>query len=338
VSPGHAVGPIAVTGPFGLPPLDPDRVRATVMVVASMWSASLIWIYFNPPGHSSWWQFVPNLTLVAAQVPQVRFRLFKPMAYGYTAALVLYVFLMPQLSTFWQLGPLIFAITFFAAYFFTGTARVAIYLAMFNMLGISNQQTYDFASQANAFVFTLLGIMLVVVLTYITRSPRPEKAFMSMLSRFFRSCEFLVSQVIDPGETESLWRSMQRAYYRQELRLLPDKLGTWGAQIDRAKFPNNSADQVKGIVANVQMFAYRIEELLEARRAPQADLLVKELSGDVRAWRLVLDQGLRDWAERPEAESAEDLRDKGVGSLYLTICRFFLDPMKLFLQWCKRQM
>ena len=55
------------------------------------------------------------------------------------------------------------------------------------------------------------------------------------------------------------------------------------------------------------MFAYRIEELLEARRAPQADLLVKELSGDVRAWRLAIDQGLRDWAERPEAESAEDL-------------------------------
>ncbi len=310
VSPGHAVGPIAVTGPFGLPPLDPDRVRATVMVVASMWSASLIWIYFNPPGHSSWYQFVPNLTLIAAQVPQMRFRFLKPMSYAYIVAMVVYVFLMPQLSIFWQLGPLIFAFTFVAAYFFTGMARAAIYLSMFNMLGISNQQTYNFASQANAFVFTMLGIMLVVACTYITHSPRPEKAFMNMLSRFFRSCEFLVSQVIDPGETESLWRSMQRAYYRQELRLLPDKLGTWGAQIDRAKFPNNSADQVKGIVANVQMFAYRIEELLEARRAPQADLLVKELSGDVRAWRLVLDQGLRDWAERPEAESAEDLRTR----------------------------
>ncbi|MGD2009916.1 MAG: FUSC family protein [Desulfobacterales bacterium] len=143
-----------------------------------------------------------------------------------------------------QLGPLIFAFTFVAAYFFTGMARAAIYLSVFNMLGISNQQTYNFATQANAFVFTMLGIMLVVACTYITRSPRPEKAFKSMLSRFFRSCEFLVSQVVDPGETESLWGRMQRAYYRQELRLLPDKLGTWGhrsiARSSRTTLPTRS--------------------------------------------------------------------------------------------------
>jgi len=203
VSPGFAVASDTITGPFGLLPLDPDRVRATIMVVASMWSASLIWIYFNPPGHASWYQFVPNMALVAAQTPQVRFRLLKPMVYAYTVALGVYVFLMPQLSTFGQLGLLIFAITFVAAYFFTGMARSAIYLSMFNMLGISNQQTYDFAAQDNVLVFTLLGIMLVVTLTYITRSPRPEKAFTSMLGRFFRSCEFFVSQVADSTGTES---------------------------------------------------------------------------------------------------------------------------------------
>jgi hypothetical protein len=310
VSPGPAVGSSAITGPFGLPPLDPDRVRATIMVVASMWSASLIWIYFNPPGHSAWYQFVPNLALVAAQNPHVRFRLLKPLAYAYIVALVVYVFLMPHLSTFWQLGPLIFAITFVAAYFFTGVARPAIYLSMFNMLGISNQQTYSFASQANAFAFTLLGIMLVVALTYITRSPRPEKAFMSMLSRFFRSCEFFVSQVSDSVEAESFWQRMKRAYYLQELRSLPAKLGLWGAQIDRKKFPHNAPEQVQEIVANVQLLAYRIEELVKTRRLPQADQLVKELSEDVKAWRLVIEQGLHNWAEKPEAEAAEDLRTR----------------------------
>ena len=58
------------------------------------------------------------------------------------------------------------------------------------------------------------------------------------------------------------------------------------------------------------MLAYRIEELLEARRAPQAELLVKELSGDVKVWRLVIEQGLRHWAARPEAESADAIRER----------------------------
>jgi uncharacterized membrane protein YccC len=308
VSPGFAHAPKSITGPFGLPPLDPDRVRATIMVVVSMWTASLIWIFFNPPGHASWYQFVPNLALAAAQTPQARFRMLKPMAYAYLVTLVLYVFLMPQLSSFSQLGPLIFLISFGAAYYFTGVARPAIYLGMFNMLGISNQQTYDFAAQANVVVFTLLGVMLVVALTYIIRSPRPEKAFLSMLRRFFRSCEFFVSELDASTDVRSPLHRMKRAYYIQELRSLPAKLGVWGRQIDPERFPNNSPAKVDEIVSKVQILAYRTEELRETRRAPQASLLVEELSNEVRAWRLTIERGLKGWSERPEAESATELR------------------------------
>ena len=46
--------------------------------------------------------------------------------------------------------------------------------------------------KANAFVFTMLGMVLVVSLTYITRSPRPETQFLVMTARFFRACEFLI--------------------------------------------------------------------------------------------------------------------------------------------------
>jgi uncharacterized membrane protein YccC len=41
-SPAPTPDSAPITGPFGLPPLDPDRVRATITVVASMWIASLI--------------------------------------------------------------------------------------------------------------------------------------------------------------------------------------------------------------------------------------------------------------------------------------------------------
>ena len=310
VSPGLAAGPSAIRGPFGLPPLDPDRVRAAIMVVASMWSASLIWIYFNPPGHTSWYQFVPNLALVAVQTPQMRFRLLKPMAYAYVVVLALYVFLMPQLSSFSQLGPLIFAVTFGAAYFFTGVARAAVYLSVFNMLGISNQQTYDFAAQANAFLFTMLGIMLVVVLTYITRSPRPEKAFLSLLRRFFRSCEFLLAEWDEPSNPRSFPRRMQRAYYLHELRTLPAKLGVWGKQIDPRRFPHNSPTQVDEIVSRVQALAYRAEELRASRRAPQASRVVDELGDEGRDWLLTVERGFRGLSECLQVASVDDLHSR----------------------------
>jgi len=299
-----------ITGPWGLPPLDSDRVRAAFMVVASMWVATLIWIYFNPPGHVSWYQFVPNVALVAVQTPQMKFKILKPFAFAYVVGLVVYIFIMPVLSVFWQLGLLIFTFTFAAAYFFPGVGRVALYLAMFNMLGIQNEQTYNFAAMANAYVFTMLGLALVVALTYITRSPRPEKAFLSMVSRFFRSCEFLVSRVAEWEEPVSFLERRRRAFYRQELQSLPNKLGVWGKQIDQKRFPDNTPAQVDGVVTTLQVLAYRIDELIEAHSAPQASLLMRELRDDGRAWRIVMEQGFKGWSERPETEPDDDQRKR----------------------------
>jgi uncharacterized membrane protein YccC len=259
-----------IRGPFGLPVLDPDRVRATVMVVVSMWAASLIWIYLNPPGHSAWYNFVPTLALVAAQVPHVRFRLLRPLLYAYLAALCLYVFLMPQMSSFLQLGALLFGLTFVAAYYFTGLARVAIYLSMFTMLGITNQQSYDFAVRANILLFTLLGILVVFALTYITRSPRPEKAFLSMMRRFRRSHAYIVSQLEDPVASPSWLDRMRLAFQRQELRSLPAKLEVWARQIDFTRLPQDSPARVDETLSALKALSSRTEELIETRLAGAA--------------------------------------------------------------------
>jgi len=298
----------AIRAPFGLPVLDPDRIRASIMVVVSMWAGALIWIYLDPPGHVSWYQFVPNVTLIAAQTPQFKLGIVKPFAYAYLVALTAYVFIMPQLSTFGELGLVIFLFTFAAAYFFSGLGRTALYLAMFNMLGIENQQSYDFATQANAFLFTMLALLLVYALTYITRSPRQEKAFLSMVSRYFRSCEFLISRLSDTAPADSVLERIKLAYYRQELRSLPMKLAAWGGQIDQKKFPNTSTQQISDMVASLQTLSYRIEALREARFAPQADVLTTALRDDIHEWRIVIEKGFRTWGIAPEAESPGDLQ------------------------------
>jgi hypothetical protein len=293
-----------------LQPLDPDRVRAAIMVVTSMWAATLIWIYVNPPGHISWYQFVPNVTLVLVQTPQLKFD-WKPFVWAYPLALAAYVFVMPQLTDFWQLGLLIFSFTFMASYLFSGTAALAaLYLGMFNMFGISNEQSYNFAAQANAYVFTLLALSLVIVLGYIIRSPRQEKAFLSMTRRFFRSCEFFARQAARSEPPGTLLEQMQSAFYRHELRSLPGKLGTWGKCIDRRKFPNHTPEQVANLAAGLQVLAYRVDELIEVSQLQQSDFLVRELRDDVRAWRIVIEQGFQRWSEIPETDPAGDLRNK----------------------------
>ena len=296
--------PVTIVGPLGFPPLDRDRLSSSAMVVASMWAATLVYFYVNPPGHSSWIQFVPNVVMVAAQMPQIKLAVIKPIAIAYPAVLLVYVFVMPQLSMFWQLGLVIFTLSFINGYFFTGLARLAIFLGMFSMLGIQNEQTYNFAAMANEYVFTMLALGLIHVMTYCVRSSRPEKQFAIMLSRFFYSGEFLVSRLGTSVTGLSLWEQARIAYHRQEVRSLPAKLNAWGQQIDRHKFPANSPEDVTQLVASLQVMAYRITDLIVAYSAVQPGQLAS-LQCEIDDWRLAIERGFKVSAEHTDIDAAK---------------------------------
>ena len=289
--------------------LDPDRVRASVMVVISMWVGALIWIYVNPPGHISWFQFLPNLTLIVAMAPYVRFTVFKPMAYAYIVGLVVYVLIMPQLTVFWQLGLVIMVFTFTAAYIFSNSImRMALYMALYNMLGIQNDQSYNFAHQINSVTFTLTAILVVVGLTYIMRTPRPEKMFMSMAHRFFAACDFINDRSLNTSAKASFLNKLKTAFYMQELRTLPGKMALWGAQINQVNFPNNSSAQISAIVSDLKMIGLRLEDLYRARQLSQSPYLLDKLEVDFLKWYDIIQKGFVNWSEPLKTISDEQYK------------------------------
>ena len=103
---------------------------------------------------------------------------------------------------------------------------------------------------------------------------------------------------------------MKKIYYRQEMQSLPGKLGVWGKQIDHKAFPDSTPAQVAGMVASLQLLADRTGALIEAHRAPQAAVLVSELGDEVRAWRIVIEQGFDRWSEHLAAEPVDVLRKR----------------------------
>jgi len=303
--------PDKARGLLGLVPLDRDQLAAAGVAVLTMWVGTLIWIYLDPPGHVSWFQFPTNLVLVALLNPQVRFFPLRVLGYAYFAALLVYVFIMPHLSGFVELGSLLFAFTFVTAYFFP-RARTFLLLAMFNMFGISNEQTYDFASMMNAYVFTMAGILLVYGMTYFVGSPRPEKTVLRQLRRFFRSCEFLLSQPVKP---ESLLERIKYAYHRRELQTLPAKITTWQAQISQKRFPQNDVEQVKELAACRQLLAFRIDDLLRLRSGPDAEPALRELDHEIDGWRALIEGAFRQWSGAQGVDSREDLSERLSGRL-----------------------
>jgi uncharacterized membrane protein YccC len=291
------------------PVFDPDRFQAAATVVTTLWAAFLIWVYIDPPKHALFVFMANQWAMGAVLARQSVSALLPGFVVGIVVGGFLYIFVMPHLSGYTQLGLMLFGVTFGVCYFTWEPHRRmvrSLTLAMFNILiSVHNQQTYDFASYANTSAAILLSLALAVAIAYLPPSPRPEKVFLRLLSRFFRQTEFMLARLV-PGRDQrrGLAERWSMAVYRNDLPELPVKLAAWSRRIDYRLLPGSTPKQVQELVTTLHTLAFRIEALIDAGKQPQAGLLVHELSDDVRAWRMQAQEQVGLWAKDPALASA----------------------------------
>jgi len=302
---------------------DPDRATAAIQVMASVWLAFLLWIYIEVPGGSSFIVLSGSLGMTLASMPQISVSLvLAPTAAGILFACALYVFVMPQLSSFVGLGALIFAVTFAAGYLFH-TPQQAILRLMGIMpfvviTGITNQQNYNFLAAANTALMLFLMYALLALTTYIPFSPQPEKVFLRLLGRFFRSSEALLFTMRwNPTDRRSLFEGWKKAYHLQQITTLPAKLATWSPFIDTGPLAGATKESVQALTSHLQAISYRLQYLVETREQPQTERLARDLSEvardllqEMRAWRLGIQNAFQILAQNPGAASASQLHDQ----------------------------
>jgi len=296
--------------------LDVDRIAAVVRVLSGLWLAFLIWVYIDPPGHASFVVIAVSLGLAFArfsQLPVSKTLLPAILSCGFAG--VVYVFVMPHLSGYLQLGLMIFAVTFGITYLFhtpqQGLSR-AFGLAFFAVLtSIANQQTYNFATFANSTAMIVLGLSLLLVTSYIPFRPHPEKAFLRLVRRFFRHADFLMSRMALDRKPQIGWKDRRKMmFYQKDILELPQKLAAWGGQIDQRLFPGNTPEQIQTLVNSLHALALRLKDLLSARENPQSTLLARELIEDVRAWRIAIETLFQRWSDNPVTEPDADLQEQ----------------------------
>ena len=295
--------------------IDPDRMAAVAQVLASIWLAYLAWIYVEDlPGGTMLIIISCSFGINLASMPQVPVKvLFVPVTVSVLFGALLYIFVLPGLSSYVTLGPLIFASTFAICYLFAAPHQKLgrlMGLSMFILVtAISNEQTYDFLTVANlALAFALLFLILAFT-SYIPASRRPELVFLRMTARYFRSCDYLLSTMQwDPERPVTGLRRWRRAFHARELATLPRKMEAWSRFIPTGRLPGTSPEDVQSLVTNLQGLTYRVQDMLEARRGPHAPFLVQELTQDIRDWRQAMRRALRRLSEDPGGEHQEFFR------------------------------
>jgi hypothetical protein len=296
---------------------DPDRMMCAIRVMVTMWLAYFAFIYINDfPGGAGFVSMAVPFAMPMATMPQVPIKLlFMPTAMSIIFAGLVHIFVMPQLSSFLGLGLLIFAVTFAICYLFAAPRQAlgrALGLAMFvTIASISNEQTYSFLKVANTALQYALLFLILIITARVPFSFRPERAFLRLIGRFFRSCEYLMSTTQrDPQQILKRLDRCKEAFHARELLTLPRKLTVWVPHIDTNALSRTSPQQVQTVVTSMQGLAYRIQELLEERGNPQAQFLVQALQADVRAWRLKVQETFKSLAEDPAANDRKAFRNK----------------------------
>jgi len=289
--------------------LDPDRFISAAWVVATLWVGFLLWLYLDPPGHALFVFMAAQWALASSLVGLRVTSLMLGFLAGIALGGGLYIFVMPQLSGFFQLGVMIFGVTFGIFYFcWAPRQRLmrAVLLALFNVLMfLDNPQSYSFVSYANTAAAVLLSLGLAIATSFILSSPRPEKAFLRLFRRFCRHADFMLSRLALDRDRDNDWaRRWKTALYGADLLTLPDKMARLIPQIDFGALPADSPEKAGAMVVNLKAIAYRVKELSEARELPHSDVLVQHFQDELRDWREVVQEQLRLWANDPEQSLA----------------------------------
>jgi len=295
---------------------DPDRMLSVIRIIIIMWLAYLILIYVDSiPGGTSFVITASVLGMIIVTNPQVSVtQLIVPIAGSVAFASFIYIFVMPQLSSFLSLGPLIFAVTFIICYLYAepqqGMSR-ALGLAMFvTIASISNQQTYSFISVAITSLMFPLVFLVILITSYVPVSLRPDQAFLRLLHRYFRNGEYLFSSDVDSKKQSTFIDRWRRAYYVRDLVTLPRKLGSWASHINIKVLPGTSAEKVQSIVTSLQVIDNRAQALHETHNCPQAEILIRGLSEDIKTWRKALARAFQNLSKDPVARKADVFRNK----------------------------
>ena len=307
--------PISPDTRAGVLGLDPDRLIASVRAMATLWAGFLIWVYVDPAGHESFVLIATILAIAAAMLRLNPAIIFTPLMVLTLLAGVVYVFVMPHLSGYAQLGAMIFGAIFAIFYLFwqphQALAKMIGAAAFLKIIDVQNQQTYSFAGLANTVVAIALAAGLVIAMWYIPPSPRPEKVFLSLMARFYRHSEHLISRMALDFEQAIGWTGRWKIlFYRNDLLELPQKLAVLSGQIDHRLFPGTTPEQVQTLVSSLRALAFRLKNLVDLRQYPQAPLLVRELLDDMRAWRMVIEELLRNWSDDPASEPDGNLHSQ----------------------------
>ena len=209
-------------------------------------------------------------------------------------ATLIYFLVMPQLSSFMQLGLLIFLTAFLICYYYPlpqgYIPRTLSLVLLIVICSFDNQQSYSFIAAAQWYV-VFPGILLVLgVASYFPVSNQPQPKLRRALKRYFSSCAFVIGS---QGNASEGWISAYKlALHRSELEGLPAKLRSTAATLSADVFAENDQQTLNALLMVPSVLSARLLELNIALQTP-LNIPDRALDREIKEWLGALESRFR---------------------------------------------
>ena len=282
---------------------DSEHLKGALLNFIVFWTATLFWIYTNPPGGFMIVILATALSVLTTFTPLKPSMLMIILTFAFVFAAVMYIAVLPQLRYGWELGIFIFFYAFIGFYFLDSKITVFFLLGMLT-LGLANEMSYNF----DVFLLTLLVfyafLFVLLLYYYIPFSTKPEHLFLTLRERFFRlSAILLQSDTQSTSKVHTFMQNIQCAYTTIHLTQTVKKMQLWADKIDARYFEGFDKTQAVDFSKACESFAYLLQMLYRKERLMTSNPLLKAFSDTDQSIKLV--QLLGEYASGKESSEIE---------------------------------
>lgn len=212
--------------------LDPEHLKGAVQTFCIFWVSTAFWYYFNPPGGFMIVMLATGLNAITSFSPVKPSAMAIVINISLLLSILIYIFILPNLTHWIELAIVLFVYTFFAFYFFPPMLSILVLLGL-NTLMITNTMSYN----VDLFLGTILAFDMVFALLilayYFPFSSKPEHLYISTTKRFLT----LGALINHPNV-------FIRQYAKTHQKRSLDKLSLWGSKLDFSYFNTLSPNQI----------------------------------------------------------------------------------------------
>jgi len=276
--------------------LDRESLFTGIRAFVTFWIACAVWINFNPPGGFMFVTLCTILIPLVSYTPVTPRLLFILFTFGFIFAVPAYVFLLPQMTHWLELGLFLFSYAFIGFYVFKGPVAIFFLLGLFT-LGIQNTMSYNFAViMSIILMFYMVCAMLIISVNFPFTSNR-ARLYAGLRERFFSNCASIIAGL----RSESM---VGRLLVKTRLDVgdaLVTKMRGWGPMIDNNYHHRCTTESINSFTAACDVLQGELRaarnRLMAAGNNPLVRRAIRQSDGSIQsALCLALGDGSEDTA------------------------------------------